>query len=140
MRLAERRKSGAIDYLRPDGKSQVSVRSVDGVPRAVETVVVSTQHSPEIGAQRIREDIIEQVILPTIPAELVDRQRCVFHVNPTGRFVTGGPMGDTGLTGRKIIVDTYGGARSPRGRPVSRPRPTQDPPPPPSLDPRPAHT
>jgi len=110
MRLAERRKSGAIDYLRPDGKSQVSVRYVDGVPRAVETVVVSTQHSPEIGAQRIREDIIEQVILPTIPAELVDRQRCVFHVNPTGRFVTGGPMGDTGLTGRKIIVDTYGGS------------------------------
>jgi S-adenosylmethionine synthetase len=110
MRLAERRKSGALDYLRPDGKSQVTVRYVDGLPRAVETVVVSTQHSPEAGAQRIREDIIEQVIIPTIPAELLDRQRCVFHVNPTGRFVTGGPMGDTGLTGRKIIVDTYGGS------------------------------
>jgi S-adenosylmethionine synthetase len=110
MRLSERRKSGALDYLRPDGKSQVSIRYVDGVPRAVETVVVSTQHSPDIGAQRIREDIIEQVIKPTIPAELIDLQRCVIHVNPTGRFVTGGPMGDTGLTGRKIIVDTYGGS------------------------------
>src|SRR5881396_903770 len=104
MRLSERRKSGALDYLRPDGKSQVSIRYVDGVPRAVETVVVSTQHSPEVGAQRIREDVIEQVIKPTIPAELIDLQRCVIHVNPTGRFVTGGPMGDTGLTGRKIIV------------------------------------
>jgi S-adenosylmethionine synthetase len=110
MRLAERRKSGALEYLRPDGKSQVTVRYVDGLPRAVETVVISTQHSPDAGAQRIREDIIEQVIIPTIPAELLDRQRCVFHVNPTGRFVTGGPMGDTGLTGRKIIVDTYGGS------------------------------
>src|SRR5437016_4828528 len=110
MRLSERRKSGALDYLRPDGKSQVSIRYVDGVPRAVETVVVSTQHSPEVGAQRIREDVIEQVIKPTIPAELLDLQRCIVHVNPTGRFVTGGPMGDTGLTGRKIIVDTYGGS------------------------------
>ncbi|PYN55921.1 MAG: methionine adenosyltransferase [Candidatus Rokuibacteriota bacterium] len=110
MRLSERRKSGALDYLRPDGKSQVTVRYVDGVPRAVETVVVSTQHGPDAGASRIREDIIEQVIIPTIPPELLDLKRCVFHVNPTGRFVTGGPMGDTGLTGRKIIVDTYGGS------------------------------
>src|SRR6266581_3199592 len=110
MRLAERRKSGALDYLRPDGKSQVTIRYVDGVPRAVETVVVSTQHGPDAGASRIREDIIEQVIIPTIPSELLDLKRCVFHVNPTGRFVTGGPMGDTGLTGRKIIVDTYGGS------------------------------
>ena len=110
MRLSEQRKSGALDYLRPDGKSQVSIRYVDGVPRAVETVVVSTQHSPDVGSQRIREDVIEQVIKPTIPAELIDLQRCVIHVNPTGRFVTGGPMGDTGLTGRKIIVDTYGGS------------------------------
>src|SRR5881409_4457664 len=110
MRLAERRKSGALDYLRPDGKSQVTVRYVDGVPRAVETVVVSTQHGPDAGASRIREDIIEQVIIPTIPPELLDLNRCVIHVNPTGRFVTGGPMGDTGLTGRKIIVDTYGGS------------------------------
>jgi S-adenosylmethionine synthetase len=110
MRLTERRKSAAIDYLRPDGKSQVSVRYADGKPRAVETVVISTQHGPDVSSERIREDIIEQVILPTIPAELIDRTRCVFHVNPTGRFVTGGPMGDTGLTGRKIIVDTYGGS------------------------------
>jgi S-adenosylmethionine synthetase len=110
MRLTERRKSGAIDYIRPDGKSQVTVRYVDGKPTAVETVVISTQHSPDVSAERLRDDIIEQVILPTIPAEMLDRRRCVFHINPTGRFVTGGPMGDTGLTGRKIIVDTYGGS------------------------------
>jgi S-adenosylmethionine synthetase len=110
MRLSERRKAGAIDYIRPDGKSQVSVRYVDGKPTAVETVVVSTQHSPEVSNEQIRADIIEQVILPTIPAEMIDRKKCVFHINPTGRFVTGGPMGDTGLTGRKIIVDTYGGS------------------------------
>ena len=109
-RLTERRKSGAIAYLRPDGKSQVTVKYVDGKPRSVETVVISTQHAPEAGASRIREDVIEQVIRPTIPAELIDYDRCVIHVNPTGRFVTGGPMGDTGLTGRKIIVDTYGGS------------------------------
>ncbi|HTO11891.1 MAG TPA: methionine adenosyltransferase [Candidatus Binatia bacterium] len=109
-RLTERRKSGAIDWLRPDGKSQVTVKYVDGKPRAVETVVISTQHSPEAGASKIREDIIEQVIKPTIPAGLIDYQKAVIHVNPTGRFVTGGPMGDTGLTGRKIIVDTYGGS------------------------------
>ena len=114
MRLSERRKSGAIDYVRPDGKSQVSVRYVDGKPTAVETVVVSTQHSPEVSNDQIRQDIIEQVIMPTIPAEMIDRKKCVFHINPTGRFVTGGPMGDTGLTGRKIIVDTYGGS-SPHG-------------------------
>jgi S-adenosylmethionine synthetase len=110
MKLAEVRKAGAIDYLRPDGKSQVTVRYVDGKPRAVETVVISTQHGPDVTSERIREDVLERVILPTIPAALLDRQRCVFHVNPTGRFVTGGPMGDTGLTGRKIIVDTYGGS------------------------------
>jgi S-adenosylmethionine synthetase len=109
-RLSERRKSGAIDYLRPDGKSQVTVKYVDGKPRSVETVVISTQHGAEAGASRIREDVIEQVIKPTIPADLVDYDKCVIHVNPTGRFVTGGPMGDTGLTGRKIIVDTYGGS------------------------------
>jgi S-adenosylmethionine synthetase len=110
MRLAELRKSGAVDYLRPDGKSQVTVRYADGRPRSVETVVISTQHSPDVSNERIREDVVEQVIVPVIPAELLDRKRCVFHVNPTGRFVTGGPMGDTGLTGRKIIVDTYGGS------------------------------
>jgi S-adenosylmethionine synthetase len=109
-RLTEVRKSGQIDYLRPDGKSQVSVRYVDGKPVAVETVVISTQHGPETGLSRIREEMIEQVVLPTIPAHLVDPKRITYHINPTGRFVTGGPMGDTGLTGRKIIVDTYGGS------------------------------
>ncbi|HEU5320519.1 MAG TPA: methionine adenosyltransferase [Methylomirabilota bacterium] len=110
MRLAERRKSGALPYLRPDGKSQVSIRYVDGRPRAVETVVISTQHRHDVTSDRIRQDVIEQVIVPTVPPELIDVKTCVFHVNPTGSFVTGGPMGDTGLTGRKIIVDTYGGS------------------------------
>src|SRR5213083_490276 len=125
MRLSERRKSGAIDYVRPDGKSQVSVRYVDGKPTAVETVVVSTQHSPEVSNDQIRQDIIEQVIMPTIPAEMIDRKKCVFHINPTGRFVTGGPMGDTGLTGRKIIVDTYGGSCSHGGGAFSGKDPTK---------------
>ena len=109
-KLTERRKAGAVDYLRPDGKSQVTVKYQDGKPRSVETIVISTQHAPEAGASRIREDVIEQVIKPTIPADLIDYGKCVIHVNPTGRFETGGPMGDTGLTGRKIIVDTYGGS------------------------------
>ncbi len=108
--LAQLRKAGTLDYLRPDGKSQVTVRYVDGQPRAVETVVISTQHGPDVTSEQIRADIIERLIVPTIPAGLLDRKTCVFHVNPTGRFVTGGPMGDTGLTGRKIIVDTYGGS------------------------------
>jgi S-adenosylmethionine synthetase len=110
MRLTERRKSGALPYLRPDGKSQVTVRYVDGAPRAVETVVISTQHSPDVTTEQLRRDLTEQVIVPTVPPELLDTRRAVFHINPTGRFVTGGPMGDTGLTGRKIIVDTYGGS------------------------------
>src|SRR5512144_927931 len=110
MRLSERRRSGAMSFLRPDGKSQVSVRYVDKKPVAVDTVVISTQHAPEIETDKLREEIIEQVILPTVPAELIDRRSVKFHINPTGRFVTGGPMGDTGLTGRKIIVDTYGGS------------------------------
>ena len=109
-RLSEVRRTGALEYLRPDGKSQVTVRYVDGKPRSVDTVVVSAQHSPDVTLQQIREDIVQHVVLPTIPAELLDAKRCVFHINPTGRFVTGGPMGDTGLTGRKIIVDTYGGS------------------------------
>jgi S-adenosylmethionine synthetase len=110
MRLTAVRKSGQLPYLRPDGKSQVTVRYAENRPVAVETVVISTQHAPDVTASRIREDIIEQVIIPTVPTALLDRGKCVFHVNPTGRFVTGGPMGDTGLTGRKIIVDTYGGS------------------------------
>src|SRR5881397_2832838 len=109
-RLSERRKSGAIDYLRPDGKSQVSVRYADGKPVSVETVVISTQHGPDVTLEKLRQDIIEHVVVPTIPKHLVDPKRITYHINPTGRFVTGGPMGDTGLTGRKIIVDTYGGS------------------------------
>jgi S-adenosylmethionine synthetase len=109
-RLTEVRKNGQLDYLRPDGKSQVTVRYVDDKPVSVETVVISTQHGPDAGLSRIREDMIEQVVLPTIPKHLIDPKRITYHINPTGRFVTGGPMGDTGLTGRKIIVDTYGGS------------------------------
>ncbi len=109
-RLTEIRKAGDVPYLRPDGKSQVSVRYADGKPVGVETVVISTQHGPDVPLEQIRSDMIERVILPTIPAHLVDKAKITYHVNPTGRFVTGGPMGDTGLTGRKIIVDTYGGS------------------------------
>ncbi len=109
-RLTHVRKSGQIGYLRPDGKSQVSVRYVDGKPVGVETVVISTQHGPDAELSKIREEMIEHVVLPTIPKHLIDPKRITYHINPTGRFVTGGPMGDTGLTGRKIIVDTYGGS------------------------------
>jgi S-adenosylmethionine synthetase len=109
-RLTAVRKSGGLDYLRPDGKSQVSVRYVDGKPVSVETVVISTQHSPDVTLEKIRQDLVEQVVIPTIPKHLIDPKRVTYHINPTGRFVTGGPMGDTGLTGRKIIVDTYGGS------------------------------
>ena len=107
-RLAEVRKSGQLPYLRPDGKTQVTVEYEHGVPKRVRTVVVSAQHDPDVRAERLRSEIVEAVILPTIPAELRDTDP-VMHVNPTGRFVTGGPMGDAGLTGRKIIVDSYGG-------------------------------
>ena len=109
-RLSQVRRSGLLDYLRPDGKSQVSVRYRDGHPVAVETVVISSQHADEVGQGRIRQDIIEHVIQPIVPPALIDPATIVYHINPTGRFVTGGPMGDTGLTGRKIIVDTYGGS------------------------------
>jgi S-adenosylmethionine synthetase len=109
-RLTAVRKDGELDYLRPDGKSQVSVRYVDGKPVGVETVVLSTQHSPDVTLERIRQDLIERVVATTIPRHLIDPARITYHINPTGRFVTGGPMGDTGLTGRKIIVDTYGGS------------------------------
>ena len=101
--------SRAIPYLRPDAKSQVTVEyGADGQPRRIDTIVLSTQHAPEVGYDKLRQDAIEQIIKPTLPAELLD-EKTVFHVNPTGRFVVGGPMGDAGLTGRKIIVDTYGG-------------------------------
>lgn len=107
-KLTEVRKNGKLSYLRPDGKTQVTVEYVDGEPKRVDTIVVSSQHSPEIDSQTIRKDIIENVILPVIPKELIDGKMNIY-VNPTGRFVIGGPQGDTGLTGRKIIVDTYGG-------------------------------
>ena len=109
-RLSRVRRAGTLPYLRPDGKSQVTVRYRDGRPVAVETIVISTQHADEVGQDRIRQDILEHVIAPIVPRELIDPDKVVYHINPTGRFVTGGPMGDTGLTGRKIIVDTYGGS------------------------------
>ncbi len=107
-RLTEVRKSGLLTYLRPDGKTQVTVEYEDGKPVRVDTVVISTQHAPEVSVATIREDMIHEVITPVIPENLLD-QNTKIYVNPTGRFVVGGPAGDTGLTGRKIIVDTYGG-------------------------------
>ena len=107
-RLSQVRKEGLVDYLRPDGKTQVTVEYVDGKPVRVDTVVISTQHSPDVSLETIRKDMIELVIKPIIPAELLD-EKTKYYVNPTGRFVIGGPHGDSGLTGRKIIVDTYGG-------------------------------
>ncbi len=107
-RLAEVRKSGQLPYLRPDGKTQVTVEYEQGVAKRVRTVVVSAQHDPDVRSERLRSEIVEAVIRPTIPVELRETDP-VMHVNPTGRFVTGGPMGDAGLTGRKIIVDSYGG-------------------------------
>ncbi len=111
-RLAELRKGQVLPYLRPDGKSQVTVMYKDGKPHRVTCVVVSTQHSADVTLKELREDIIEKVILPSIPAELLDEETIIYHINPTGRFVIGGPQGDTGVTGRKIIVDTYGGVGS----------------------------
>ncbi len=107
-RLAKVRKDGVLDYLRPDGKTQVTVEYVDDKPVRVDTVVVSTQHSPDVEHDTIEKDIIENVIKPIIPSEMLD-EKTKIYVNPTGRFVIGGPHGDSGLTGRKIIVDTYGG-------------------------------
>lgn len=106
-RLAEVRKARVLPYLRPDGKSQITIEYEDDQPKRVHTVIVSGQHKPDISLEQIRSDIIETVIKETIPPEMLDAQT-IFHVNPTGRFVVGGPMGDSGLTGRKIIVDSYG--------------------------------
>ncbi len=108
-RLAEVRHNKTLPWVRPDGKSQVSVAYENGHPRSVETVVISTQHAPDVDNDTIRESIIREVILPVIPSDLLDPDSCTFHINPTGQFVIGGPHGDAGLTGRKIIVDTYGG-------------------------------
>ena len=108
-KLTEVRKNGALGYLRPDGKSQVTVEYDNGKPARIDAVVISTQHSPEVTQEQIRADVMEQVIRATLPAELLD-ENTKYYINPTGRFVVGGPQGDSGLAGRKIIVDTYGGA------------------------------
>ncbi|MEZ5306978.1 MAG: methionine adenosyltransferase [Pyrinomonadaceae bacterium] len=108
LKLSEVRKNGSLPYLRPDGKSQVSIEYKDGKPVRVEAVVISSQHSDDVSNEQLTNDVMEKVIKPVIPAELLD-ENTKYHINPTGRFVVGGPMGDAGLTGRKIIVDTYGG-------------------------------
>ena len=107
-RLAEARREGILSFLRPDGKSQVSVEYLDGRPQRIDAIVVSTQHDEDIGTEELRAEVKKHVIEPVVPAGMVDSRTSV-HINPTGRFVIGGPHGDTGLTGRKIIVDTYGG-------------------------------
>lgn len=107
-RLSETRKEGVLGFLRPDGKSQVTIQYENGVPKRVDAIVVSTQHSPEVSHEELKTAVIEEVIQKVIPANMIDG-KTKFYVNPTGRFVVGGPMGDCGLTGRKIIVDTYGG-------------------------------
>ena len=124
-RLAKLRKNNTLPWLRPDGKSQVTVEYGDnGKPKRIHTVVIATQHTEEVSYRELRKAIIEQVILPVLPAKLVDK-KLVIHVNPTGRFVVGGPKGDTGLTGRKIIVDTYGGRGSHGGGAFSGKDPTK---------------
>jgi S-adenosylmethionine synthetase len=110
--LTEVRKKGVLPYLRPDGKSQVTIEYKQGKPYKIHAVVVSSQHSPDVEQKQIREDVIEKVIKPVLPKDLLDEKSIIYHINPTGKFVVGGPMGDTGLTGRKIIVDTYGGVGS----------------------------
>ena len=110
--LSDVRKKGVLPYLRPDGKSQVTIEYKQGKPHKIHAVVVSSQHSPDVEQKQIRADIIEKVIKPVLPKELLDEKSIIYHINPTGKFVVGGPMGDTGLTGRKIIVDTYGGVGS----------------------------
>jgi S-adenosylmethionine synthetase len=107
-RLSDARREGVLDFLRPDGKSQVSVEYVDNKPKRIEAVVISTQHSPNVSTEDLRAEVQKHIIDVVVPADMVD-ERTKYHINPTGRFVVGGPHGDTGLTGRKIIVDTYGG-------------------------------
>ena len=125
MRLSEVRKQDILGYLRPDGKTQVTIEYIDGKPLKIDTVVVSSQHSPDITIKEMKEDIIEKVIKPVVPAELLDEEKVKYYINPTGRFVVGGPMGDTGLTGRKIIVDSYGGVGSHGGGCFSGKDPTK---------------
>jgi S-adenosylmethionine synthetase len=109
-RLAHLRKSGQVPWLRPDGKAQVTIEYDGDAPARIDTVVVSTQHSPDISFDELKTEVLTRVIVPMMPPELFDPHNCIIHINPTGRFVVGGPHGDAGLTGRKIIVDTYGGA------------------------------
>ena len=107
--LASTRKSGVLPFLRPDGKAQVTVRYENGIPKAIDTIVVSTQHSPDVPYTKLKDAVIEEIVLKCIPED-IDSSNIKYHINPTGRFVVGGPQGDAGLTGRKIIVDTYGGS------------------------------
>ncbi len=122
--LAAVRKNGQVEYLRPDGKSQVTVEYAYGKPKRVDAIVISTQHSPEVHQDQIREDVIAEVITPVVPHDMLDDNTKIY-INPTGRFVTGGPMGDAGLTGRKIIVDTYGGVARHGGGAFSGKDPTK---------------
>jgi len=124
-RLADLRKDGSLPFLRPDGKAQVTIRYEDGLPTAVEKVVVSAQHDPDVDYDKLREAIIEEVIKPVIPATMSKNGKVEYFINPTGRFVIGGPQGDAGLTGRKIIVDTYGGVFSHGGGCFSGKDPTK---------------
>jgi S-adenosylmethionine synthetase len=123
-RLAEVRKKGTVDFLRPDGKSQVTIEYIDGRPARVDTVVISTQHSDKVSHRDLEEAVMNGVISAVLPESMVD-QKTKYHINPTGRFVTGGPMGDAGLTGRKIIVDTYGGYSRHGGGALSGKDPTK---------------
>jgi len=125
MKLTEVRKKDILGYLRPDGKTQVTIEYRDGVPRRIDTIVVSTQHSPDVVMKEMKEDIIEKVVKPVLPTDLFDEENIKYYINPTGRFVVGGPMGDTGLTGRKIIVDSYGGVGSHGGGCFSGKDPTK---------------
>jgi S-adenosylmethionine synthetase len=124
-RLAEVRKKNILPWVRPDGKSQVTVEYKNGKPVRIDTIVVSTQHSDIVTSKKIEKDVMEKVIIPVMPKIFFDPKSVKFHINPTGRFVTGGPMGDTGLTGRKIIVDTYGGVGSHGGGAFSGKDPTK---------------
>jgi S-adenosylmethionine synthetase len=125
MRLSEARKQEILPYLRPDGKSQITIEYRDGRPFRLDTIVVSSQHSPDVHLKDLKEDIIEKVVKPVLPQELLDEESIKYYINPTGRFVVGGPMGDTGLTGRKIIVDSYGGVGSHGGGCFSGKDPTK---------------
>ena len=123
-RLSVARRKGEIDYLRPDGKSQVTVEYDNGKPKRIDAVVISTQHDDRVKTEALRDDVLNKIIRPTLPGNLID-DKTKFHINPTGRFVVGGPQGDCGLTGRKIIVDTYGGAAPHGGGAFSGKDPTK---------------